>query len=265
MFREIISTFIFVAILFSGLAAVTTSCTGGGGGSPAPVIHHANGAATDHSITIVSTPDGHYRPAPDVVYLWATDATTTGNLAQYASPTHTGTHANIMGGNIFCQANSATLSGTLTHRAAIISTRGRVQVSVGIGGDSMPVEVIHPKNFFSGDPVVRRPDGTLIADTWEAFWDLHVAINEGVTTLSGADTTYWVGYHDNNETCKNWTHTTYALNVQHPDNTTRGAIGETTPFFDRLHGGTSTCRTLVHPTDPTNHPVGGHSLLCVSY
>ena len=161
-------------------------------------------------------------PPPSMVYLWRSNTTIDGSM---------GSLSGVSGGDTLCQgyaADAGLPSSVSTHRAVLATT--------------LPDG--HPRDYFSNNPSVHRHDGTLIADTWEEFFDGSENVHAPVI---GFEWLYWTGFNGDGsvgDTCENWTSTSG-----------QGAVGEGDgPDSRRLSSGNAQCVSS-----------SSAALLCVSY
>ena len=119
------------------------------------------------------------RPSPSVVYMWSSNTSTDGNIG------------GVNGATTHCETDAPAiteLATGLTHRAVI-------------GADSND-----PRNYFSNNPPVQRPDGDPITNTYADFFDPAVTAINAVSdlfydALLGLDS---AGNPSTNN-CSNWT------------------------------------------------------------
>ena len=121
-------------------------------------------------------------PSVSVVYMWVSSTTTNGDIDY-------GGDSGVAGADNICMNNASGISlpsGDYTHRAVLASPS------------------FHPKNIFSNDPPIQRPNGTIIANKYSNFFKSSVT----VTNTVGVSGTYWTGINDSGNigsTCTNWT------------------------------------------------------------
>ena len=97
----------------------------------------------------------------------------------------------VNGATAICEtdaSSSAPIAG-LTHRAVIATSAN------------------DPSNYFSNNPPVQRPDGTVITDAYAEFFD-----NVGISSsVNGVDISFWTGLENNGavstDNCTAWTGT----------------------------------------------------------
>ena len=119
------------------------------------------------------------RPSPSVVYMWSSETKTNGNIG------------GVNGATTHCETDAPAIAEAttgLTHRAVI-------------GADSND-----PRNYFSNNPPVQRPDRTPITNTYADFFDPAVTAITSVSdlfydALLGLDPS---GNPSTNN-CRNWT------------------------------------------------------------
>ena len=118
--------------------------------------------------------------APTVVYMWVSSTNTDGNIG------------GVNGATTICEGDAAGITGLaagLTHRAVIATSSN------------------DPRNYFSNNPSVQRPDGTAITDTYADFFDPTVTARNAV---SGSYSGIWTGLESSgtwagsNRNCNDW-------------------------------------------------------------
>ena len=64
-----------------------------------------------------------------------------------------------------------------------------------------------PRKYFSNDPEVQRPNGTVMANAYSEFFDNTIPLSNALS--SGATTALWTGLGNNGKvhenTCRDWT------------------------------------------------------------
>ena len=120
-------------------------------------------------------------PSPSMVYLW-----------RLSTVESSGSLGGVRGGDALCQGDTASagLPSTVSTHRVVLATLSN-----------------HPRDYFSNDPPVYRPDGiTPITDTWTAFFDRNVTADNGVVPEGNG--AYWTGLNDDGsvgENCDDWT------------------------------------------------------------
>ena len=123
-------------------------------------------------------PSGSSGSSPSVVYMWVSTQNTNGNIG------------GVNGATTICETDASTSApiAGLTHRAVIATSSN------------------DPRDYFSNNPPVQRPDATVITDAYADFFDSTIiATNSVSSSYSG----YWTGITTSgtpsNVNCTNWT------------------------------------------------------------
>ena len=125
---------------------------------------------------------------PSVVYMWVSSADTDGNIG------------GVNGATTICEGDAAGIAGLaagLTHRAVIATVSN------------------NPSNYFSNNPPVRRPDGTLISNTYAVFFNPAQTITNSILPTTPALSS-WTGIANDGistsrNNCQNWTNSSTSL------------------------------------------------------
>ena len=137
----------------------------------------------------------------------------------------------VNGATAICETDASGIGGLapgLTHRAVIATSSN------------------DPRDYFSNNPPVQRPDGTVIIDTYSGFFDDNTNLTNSVLITQKQ---YWMGLDSDGSassvSCSDWTTA---------DSGTRGNQGVSDePVGDnRFYSGDTTCNW-------------SESILCISY
>ena len=117
---------------------------------------------------------------PSVVYMWPSTQSTNGNIG------------GVNGATAICETDASGIGGLaagLTHRAVIATSAN------------------DPRDYFSNNPPVQRPDGTVIINTYADFFD---RTQTATNSVGASYRLYWIGIDLTNggiisNTCSNWT------------------------------------------------------------
>ena len=136
----------------------------------------------------------------------------------------------VNGATAICEMDASGIGGLapgLTHR-----------VVIGAASND-------PKNYFSNDPPVQRPDRTVIANTYSDFFDPAV---DAINAVSSSGVAAWTGLNtqgiSGSAHCNNWTFNGYQ----------NGAYG--------YLSSTNNARLNQGSNDPCN---SSYRLICISY
>ena len=146
-------------------------------------------------------PSGSSGPSPSVVYMWVSTQNTNGNIG------------GVNGATTICETDASTSApiAGLTHRAVIATSAN------------------DPRNYFSNNPPVQRPNGTVITDTYADYFDPSVRLRNSTT---GGYDNYWTGFTElgtaSTDNCSSWTATTGQGNRAGTDASDNGRLTNAT-------------------------------------
>ena len=177
-------------------------------------------ACNEEGELIVNDNSSSGPPDPSVVYMWPSTQNTNGDMG------------GVNGATTICETDALGIAGPvagLTHRAVIATASN------------------DPRNYFSNNPPVQRPNATVITNTYSDFFNSTVIAVKAVSSSSSI--TFWTGIDTSGQpetgsNCGNWTLASNANN---------GRLGKANARnSDRFREYVRSCNNSVN-------------LLCISY